>query len=336
MKIAIHKSPIGFFSKRWIKYCKENDIPYKVVNAYDSNIIEKTIECTAFMWHFSNYDNKDSLFAKQLLYSLQSKGLNVFPNFSTCWHFDDKVGQKYLLEAVNAPLVPSYIFYSKKEAKAWIKKTTFPKVFKLRGGSGSSNVKLVKTQNKAKRLVNKAFGSGFPQFDRWNHLKYRYKNFQAGKENFLAVLKGIARLFIGTAYSKQHSKERGYIYFQDFIPNNKFDIRIVVINEKAFAIKRLVRKDDFRASGSGFLIYNREEIDERCVSIALNINSKIESQCTAYDFIFDKNNDPLIVEISYGFVPEAYDKCEGYWDIKLKWYKGKFNPYGWMVDNLIS
>ncbi len=74
---------------------------------------------------------RDILFAKQLLFSLEQSGIIVFPDFNTGWHFDDKVGQKYLLETIDAPLVPSYVFYSKKEALEWDEQTNFPKVFKL-------------------------------------------------------------------------------------------------------------------------------------------------------------------------------------------------------------
>ena len=174
MKIAIHKGS-NDFSDRWIKYCYNNSIPYKLVNAYDNNIVEQISDCTAFMWHHYHDDYRDCLFAKQLLYSLQKKGLKVFPNFNTTWHFDDKVGQKYLLEAINAPLVPSYVFYTKKDAIEWINKTTFPKVFKLRGGAGSANVKLAKHKNQAIKFVNKSFGKGFSQFDRLGNLKERYR-----------------------------------------------------------------------------------------------------------------------------------------------------------------
>ena len=73
----------------------------------------------------------------------------VFPNFNTAWHFDDKVGQKYLLEAIDAPLVPSYVFYSKEMALKWLEQTQFPKVFKLRGGAGSANVKLVQDEKRS-------------------------------------------------------------------------------------------------------------------------------------------------------------------------------------------
>lgn len=337
MKIAIHNTKSeGFFDNYWINYCKKNNIEFKLVNAYDSNIVDQVKDCTAFMWHHSNYDYRDALFAKQLLYSLEQKGMKVFPNFNTTWHFDDKVGQKYLFEAMVVPFVPSYVFYTKKETLEWINKTTFPKVFKLRGGSGSSNVKLAKTKSQAKKFVNKAFGKGFSQFDRWNHLKFRYANFKSGKEGFIAVLKGIARLFITTNYSNNFQREKGYIYFQDFIPNNSFDIRVVVVGDKAFALKRLVRKGDFRASGGGNIIYDKNQIDERCIKIAFDVNDKLKSQSIAYDFVFDKDNNPLIVEISYGYAAPAYDKCEGYWDRDLNWHKGEnFDFCGWMVENLI-
>jgi hypothetical protein len=116
------------------------------------------------------------------------------------------------------------------------------------------------------------------------------------------------------------------------IPNNKYDIRICVVGNKAFGLKRLIRKNDFRASGSGNIIYKKQEIDERCVQIAFNINEKIKAQSIAFDFVFDANNNPLIVEISYGFVVKVYDPCEGYWDKDLNWHEEAFNPYGWMVD----
>src|SRR6056297_1813505 len=170
MKIAIHPR-IDSFSQRWIEYCKISGIPYKKVNCYDSDIVQDLEDCSALMWHFHQANPRDVIFAKQLMYSLETAGKKVFPDFQTCWHFDDKVGQKYLLEAVDAPLVPSYVFYDKKEALRWIESVVFPKVFKLRRGSGSDHVMLVSSRNKAKNIVRKAFGRGFPQYDAGSNLK---------------------------------------------------------------------------------------------------------------------------------------------------------------------
>ena len=112
MKIAFHNT--GGFTPRWIKYCEKNNIQYKKVNAYDTDIVEQLKDCDAFMWHHHQSNYKDVLFAKQLLFSLEQSGKVVFPNFNTGWHFDDKVGEKYLFEAIGAPVVPTFVFYTKK------------------------------------------------------------------------------------------------------------------------------------------------------------------------------------------------------------------------------
>jgi glutathione synthase/RimK-type ligase-like ATP-grasp enzyme len=133
-----------------------------------------------------------------------------------------------------------------------------------------------------------------------------------------------------------HSREKGYVYFQDFIPNNTFDIRICVVDNKAFALKRMCRENDFRASGGGRIIYDKNQIDERCVKIAFDVNDKLKTQSIAFDFVFDENNNPLIVEISYGYSANAYDICEGYWTKDMQWHEGKnFDFCGWMVESLI-
>lgn len=335
MKIAIHHR-LGSFSDRWIEYCLKNSIKYKIVNAFDSDIIAQVNDCDAFMWHYHHNQFKDILTAEKILFSLEHSGVKVFPDFKTGWHFDDKVAQKYLLEAINAPLVPSYVFYDKKEASKWAKQTIYPKVFKLKGGAGATNVRLVKNQKDALKLVDRAFGKGFAQFDRINNLKERYKKYNSGQDTLLGVAKGIGRLAIPTNFSKQQSPEIGYIYFQDFIPNNSFDIRVIVIGKKAFAIKRMVRKDDFRASGSGNIFYEPENINKKCLEAAFSINKKTGSQCTAFDFVLDNNKQPMVVEISYGFSVEPYDACPGYWDNQLNWYEAKFNPQDWMIECLIS
>ena len=331
MKIAIHQS-LGF-AERWIAYCEENGIRYKIVNCYENDIVEQVADCDALMWHHNHASPKDVKFAKQLLFSLEQAGKKVFPDFNTTWHFDDKAGQKYLLEAVQAPFVPTFVFYSKQSALQWVKSTSFPKVFKLTKGAGSANVRLVKTRQEARKLINRAFGKGFPQYDKWNNLKERWRKYRLGQTGFFDVAKGCVRIFHTTDFARMTNNEKGYVYFQDFIPDNTYDIRIVVIGERAFGIKRMIRKNDFRASGSGFLVYKKSEIREDCVAIAFTLNKKLKSQCVAIDFVFN-SDQPVIVEISYGFTPQGYDPCEGYWDSDLNWYEGHFNPYGWMIENL--
>ena len=325
----------GFFSDRWMEYCKNKNIEFKIVDCYKNDIISQLADCEALMWHHNHMNPRDVLFDKQLLYSVEQAGKITFPNFRTNWHFDDKLGQKYLFEALNCHAVPTYVFYRKEDALEWAATTSFPKVFKLRGGGGSWNVFLVKNKRETIKTINKAFGSGFKQYDAWSNIKERWYKYTVGKSSFSSFLMGFVRVVKEPMYSRVLGKDLGYIYFQDFIPNNDSDYRVIVIDNKAFAIKRIVRKNDFRASGSGNILYNKELFNEKIIRLAFELANKIQGQSMAFDFIYD-NDTPKVVEISYGFVQTGYDKCEGYWDKEMNWHEGKFDPCEWMVDLVVN
>jgi hypothetical protein len=337
MKIGIHVDK--GFSDRWIKYCDKFNIEYKIVNCYESNIINQLEDCDGLMWHWSHLDYKASLMARQLTLSLEAMGKKVFPDTNTSWHFDDKLGQKYLLEALRIPSIETHVFFDKDKSLNWIETTEFPKVFKLSGGAGASNVQLINNKAEAKLVIEKAFGEGFSAFNRKVIFKDRLTQLKQKKNTkaFINFLKGaIILIRPATPFEKQKGNDWGYVYFQEFVENNKFDTRIVVIGDKCFAIRRYNRENDFRASGSGMIEYDRASIDERCVEIAFNVTAKIKSQCLAFDFVFDSNGNPLIIEMSYGFSARAYDKCPGYWDRTLKWNEAPVTPEEFMIMDFIS
>lgn len=333
MKIAIHHRSRSF-SERWIAYCERENIPYKIVDAFRSDIIDQMKECDALLWHHHHGHFKDVLAARKILFALEHAGVKVFPDFHTGWHFDDKLAQKYLLEAIGAPLVHSHVFYDKEEALKWTKNTDYPKVFKLKGGAGSANVKLVRNRRQAKKLIRKAFGRGFPQFDRWGNLRERIRRYRDGQGSLMGIAKGLGRLVIPTQYSKLQNREKGYIYFQDFIPDNHYDTRVVVVGNKAVAEKRMIRKNDFRASGSGQFSF--EDINKEMIKISFGVSHKLQSQSMAFDFIEDQIGNPLIVEMSYGFGTEGIIQSSGYWDSHLQWHEEKITLQEWIIENIIN
>jgi len=337
MKIAIHCRK-GSFSDRWITYCKTNNVSYKLVNCYDSDIITQLSDCEGLMWHWNQNDYKAALFARQLTFSLEKKGIKMFPNFNTSWHFDDKVGQKYLLEAIGASFVKSYVFYSKNDALNWIETTSFPKVFKLRGGAGSVNVELAETKQRAKKLIKKAFNRGFTHINKYTRLKDRIGDFKRDR-NWPALKKivgGFARLLIPNEVERFSSNENGYIYFQDFIENNDFDTRMVVVGDRCFGVRRYCRNGDFRASGSGLLGYDVKFFDKEMIKQSFSIANELQTQSLALDFIWD-NKNPKIVEISYCYaMGESYDNCLGYWDKDLVLHNKKVNPQNFIIEDFIK
>lgn len=331
MKIAIHHTP-GTFSNRWIEHCEQFGINYGIVNCHDNDIVDQLRAYDALMWHYYHDNYKDSLLAKQLLFALEQAGKVVFPNFYTNWHFDDKVGQKYLLELFRAPLVPSYVFYDKAEAKQWALQTSYPKVFKIRRGAASSNVRLVKNDRQCMRLIDQAFGNGFGQFDPFQAFEDRTRRFRETK-NPLELLKGLGRFVNPPAFARKAGRDRDYVYFQDYIPNNDFDIRLIVIGNRAYGMKRMVRSGDFRASGSGHFVY--DDIEPDVLRVGFDVTKRLKLQCAAYDFIYHEGK-PLIIEVSFGFGIKGSSKCKGYWDSELTWHNGEFNPQGWMVDAVLE
>lgn len=336
MKIAICKRD-NSFSEKWIQYCQTNGLEYKIVNPYRNDIVAAVSDCDAFMWHFHQADYRDMLFAKSLILSLEARGIRCFPNGATCWHFDDKVAEKYLLESVGAPAIPSYVFYTKKEALDWIAQTDFPKVFKLKGGAGAVNVKLIHSSAEAIRYVEQCFGKGYRQY-RWReHYQEQKRKYKQGKVGVRDVLRPISYALkrYPTEFDHYRGVEIGYAYFQDFIANNDHDTRVVVIGgSRAMAEVRYCRKNDFRASGSGIFEYGN--IDKQIIKIAFETAQKLKMQSVAFDFVID-NGMPLIVEISYGFGTHGISHSGGYWTQDLEWHQStELDFCGWMVENLIK
>lgn len=334
--IAIHHRP-GSFSEKWVEYCQENKLDYKLVDCYSSSIMEEISECDIVMWHWPHYDYESCLFAKALIQSLEISGKTVFPSIATCWHFDDKLAQKYMFEAIEAPFIPTNAFYRKADALSWAMKASFPKVFKLRGGAGSENVKLVRSFAQAKKVINKAFSKGFKVKSRLNFLKERIWYFRRdpGIKSFFNISKGIGRLVIPSKEELASQREKRYVYFQDFVPDNNHDIRVIVIGKRAFAVKRMVREGDFRASGSGVLFFDPSEIPLSCISLSFDLTTKLGSQCAAYDFVF-LDGRPLVVEVSYSYTRKAYESCPGYWNDNLEWVPGSFQSEYFMVEDVVE
>ena len=335
MKIAIHNSP-NSFAQEWIAYCEAAKIEFSVVNCYEVDIIEKLKSFDGLMWHFHHMAVKDIVMARSLLHSLQHADYPTFPDYETMWHFDDKIAQKYLMEALELPVVQSYTFYSKDDTMKWIDSSEFPKVFKLRGGAGSFNVKLVRNKSEARRLTRIMFSRGMNNYRSIENLQERFRLFKKGKIGWWSLMKGVFRLFKKPMYNRVIGREISYTYWQDFVPNNEGDFRVVVIGNKAFAIKRMNRENDFRASGSGVILYDKEHFENSLIRFAFNAAESLKMQCVGFDILNDGVNNYKIVEVSYGFSKAGYTDCSGYWDKQLRWYPEKFNPYQWMVDDFIK
>jgi glutathione synthase/RimK-type ligase-like ATP-grasp enzyme len=333
MKIAIHNN--SGWNREWITYCQDRKIDHKVVDAYSSDIVGQVSDCDIFMWHHSHVCYKDLIFAKQLLYSLENRGMHVYPNFNTCWHFDDKVGQKYLLEAIKAPLVPSYVFYDKHTATQWADATSYPKVFKLRRGAASMNVHLVKNKKEAQRFIKRAFDGGFCPFDMQSHIRENVRKFKAAKISLSHLLLSSRRIIHKPEYAKMNGNEKGYVYFQDFIPNNSFDFRLELAGDKCWGCRRMVRPGDFRASGGGNEDHDHTKIPIDIVRQSFEYKDRLGMQSVGFDYLLNEGGDAVLLEMSYGF-GYAKGDGEGYWTRSLDRIEEKIIPSHEIIQSMIK
>jgi glutathione synthase/RimK-type ligase-like ATP-grasp enzyme len=336
VRLAIHPDDKSF-STRWVAYCDEQKIPYQLVNCLDSDIIPQLASVDALLWHWHFQNPSAQLMARQFILAAEASGLPVFPNAVTCWHYDDKVGQKYLLESVGAPLVPSYVFYDLRTALEWIDRARFPKVFKLRTGAGSSNVRLVRDAQQARTLAKQSFAGGFKPVPPYHRDAAKRLRIARQRRSVVSAMMRVPRTLANIRrLNRAIGREHGYVYFQDFIPDNQFDTRVTVIGNRAFAFTRNVRKGDFRASGSGDIVYDARRIHPECLRIAFEVTRRVGSQSMAFDFILAANEQPLVVEVSYCYQAEAVYRCAGYWDDHLEWHEGHMWPQDAILIDLME
>ncbi len=338
MKVGIYKQHLGglhlSYLERYEQVLKFNGIKCIWLNAIDNKFWDQVSKLDLFIYQWEHYDGPKQL-ARTIIPIIEKEmEIPCFPNWTTSWHFDDKIKQYYLLKQHGFPVLDSYIFWEKKEALKWLESTKMPIVFKLKGGAGSSNVILVKDKQNAKRLILKMFGKGIKSGRIIDRDSLQWKNFDLYKTSrrYAGIF---ARKILGIYQPIFWQVDKNYVLFQKFLPDNLFDIRVSIIGKRAFAFRRFNREDDFRASGSGKIDYNIKEIDLRAIEIAFNISKKLGFQSMAYDFLLNEDNGLEICEISYTYVDSAVYNCPGFWDQDFNWHEGHYWPqYLQLVDSL--
>ncbi|HGS5145939.1 TPA: RimK family alpha-L-glutamate ligase [Vibrio parahaemolyticus] len=115
--------------------------------------------------------------------------------------------------------------------------STLPAVIKPYSGFGSQGVQLAKSKSELKSGIH-------------NNMS----NYVLEKFNIREIAKRTIKYFV--KFPNEYPKKVGRVVIQDFIPNLKHDWKVLVFGDRAFALKRFTRENDFRASGSGNFDYS--------------------------------------------------------------------------------
>jgi glutathione synthase/RimK-type ligase-like ATP-grasp enzyme len=294
-------------------YMEDNGIEYCnasymwIVN--NINNVDKLNDCIVWIW-FSD-DLGDYKYAFKTLSCLDSLGYKVFPSPKDYIHYDDKFLQLLLTNELDGDIsTPKSKLVSRDEIPLINGKF----VLKTSNGAGSSNVYLLESGFDKLRFKYRAKFFGIPFIDRFNILVNKSSDlFLHGA--FLKFLKNIYRSFFPTAIERYVKSEKDLFLQQSFLENEGYDLRVIIINNKAIAIKRYALKNDFRASGSGVIVHD-PQLDENLLERAFMIHKKLGFFMQAYDFVIS-DDEAFLIEMSYNFSREAYFKCSVHWDSNL-------------------
>jgi hypothetical protein len=80
-----------------------------------------------------------------------------------------------------------------------------------------------------------------------------------------------------------------------------------------------------------------DDIDTNIVKIAFDVAQKLRMQSVAFDFVYDANLCPKIVEICFGFGNKGISQSQGYWTDDMVWHPSDTVPfYEWIIEGVIS
>lgn len=323
-------------SPRWARLLLEAGHEVRWVDVRRSDIIEQLSCCHAFMWRWAHFDGMSRIARRLLPVVERELKIAVYPDQNTCWHYDDKIAQAYLLKSLDIPVPKTWIWFDRDSAIEWALGARYPVVLKLAGGAGSSNVKLIKNSTEACLWIERMFKFVIRGLDEavaeplmgWSRIKSATR----------IAMNGINRPMFDNGFEPQ----TGYVLFQEFLDGNTHDTRVTVIGDRAFGFRRFNRPNDFRASGSGNLDMDPSQIDERFIRLGFLTARMTRSQSCAIDGLYS-DGQCVVGEISYTYVSSAIHDCPGRWKLtgdpltgKLIWEEGRMWPEEAQVSDFLD
>lgn len=313
-------------SPKWANLLEKAGHKVRWVDVRRHDVIDQLHGCQGFMWRWAHFDGMSRI-ARRLLPVIEHElKLIVYPDQNTCWHYDDKIAQAYLLKAAGIPMPETWVWFDRQQAIEWLATAEFPLILKLATGAGSTNVVLVRNATEANWWTDQLFRR------RLTSLEAILTEPLCWHRRPRAALRTLAKGTRPEIWDNGYESQSGYVLFQEFLPDNDFDTRVTIIGDRAFAFRRFNRTGDFRASGSGIISFDKEQIDERFLRLAFQVTKRLHSQSCAIDGLY-RRGECVVGEISYTYVSSAVHSCPGHWELRgdpssgdLVWCEGQMRP----------
>lgn len=330
-RIAIQPDliPENAYSDRWIPRLRELGHHVEVVSLLDDDFIERVNACDGFLWWFPPIPRVREV-GKALLPALDQAGrVFVHPSLESCWHFDDKIAQAYLMRAAGVPSPKTWIFWRYEHAIEFFRNATYPLVMKLPWGVRSENVALLRDEKEARRMARRMFGRGAESL---------HPRPLEGLRIGVRPLRNVLRAMLNVTPLMRPAIHRNAMLVQEFVAGNEFDVRVNIIGRRAFAFRRANRPNDFRASGSRIQDDDPQKIALDVIECAFDAADRLKMPAVCFD-VLRQNGKPVITEFSYYFNAPTIGQCPGHWfrdGVRLQWVDGKMRAEDAVLDDFLE
>lgn len=198
------------------------------------------------------------------------------------------------------------IYDLKKNITFLEKKIKYPMVLKMSSGSGARGVALANNRNELYR-----------KFSKMSAIRYRDYGMPWYSSIRLSQLKCVIEKYLFHKRRKLTYPQEKMI-IQSFLPNLKYDYKVLVFGEKYYVLKRMTRDNDFRASGSGKLFFDYPFNDEliQVLNMAKKLYSELDAPLLSVDIAFDGKNSHLIEFQCVNFGPYTLQFSDKYFTQK--------------------
>ncbi len=243
------------------RFLKVNNIPYKELDIKASSFISECKNLDIIVWRTLSSYSEQWEAADKVEFIQDYLGKLILPPRQALWMDEDKIRGQWLLELNQLPVINTFISYSEEETKNYIESCQYPFISKDKTCSSSQGVHLIKNKRQARNLLRKVFYKGFK-------------------------------------ISNSYVKQKNYVFFQDFVPNKGFDLRVIMIGNSYFGYYRYPKEGDYRASGSG--IVTKKDIPLEVLLLAKKVRECLpKTYSLAVDFLQDTRDDKYyIIEMS--------------------------------------
>jgi len=240
----------------------------------DIDFRNKNYEGVIFLYT-SSEDNElyYKSFIEDFILGLELKGAIVIPSYKFLRAHHNKVFMEILRDTndlTEVKNIESQYFGTLEDLDRYNKKIPIPGVFKTSSGSTSSGVRKYKSKNELRKIIKK--------HTRTKDLNYEFRD--------------LARSIRHNGYKKESLFRKKFL-IQNLIQGLDRDWKILIFGEKYFVLERSVRKNDFRASGSGIFEF-KKELPDGILNFAMRFFKTLNLPFLSLDVAYDGSSYYLI------------------------------------------